>query len=70
MDKAKRLTTEQKAAIQNYWRAIASQDNYSGSVFVSPTQDAYYVRLLTERAAECERLGVPQSINQMSPKGA
>lgn len=58
MPQTKRLTKDQKEAIRRYWLTIASQDRYSASVFVTPTQTAYYERLIAERAAECARLGV------------
>lgn len=51
---------EQKAAIQNYWRTVASQDRYLGSVFVKADMTAYYERLVSEVAAKCAALGVAQ----------
>lgn len=56
--KAKRTTKEQKEAMTQYWRTVANHDRYLASVFVSAQQDAYYARLLSERRATCESLGV------------
>lgn len=58
----KRMTKEQKEAVRQYWLTVASQDRYLGSVFVSEAQTAYYERLIAEREAVCESLGVAQSV--------
>jgi hypothetical protein len=56
-----RLTAPQKSALRAYEKALASEDRYLGSVFVTPCGQRDRERQTAEAYAACKALGMNYS---------
>jgi hypothetical protein len=60
--KKKRLTSQQKKALEAYKFAVAQEDRYMGSVFVNSHGQRTHAEKVKKAYDECKRIGIEDLI--------